>query len=174
MDKIKEIFKKITEHHSSPVRGGRDWEANIYYIIENLDKEDIHFCADYLAERIVNVCSPNYPEFLINLKGSSIDLANIVADKFFELTNFKPTVIEYSKTIKTNNKTSFLKNSSAILINDVITTARTCLEAHSNITVQGASVLCWAALVDRTFGPGPVPVVAAFTGEPVLLLGKAF
>ena len=34
----------------------------------------------------------------------------------------------------------------------------------------GSTVLCWASLVDRTFGPGPVPVVAAFTGEPVTML----
>jgi orotate phosphoribosyltransferase len=62
------------------------------------------------------------------------------------------------------------KGHNAILVTDVITTARSSLEAHTRATLRGIPVLCWATLIDRTFGPGPVPVVSAFTGAPVRVL----
>ena len=55
----------------------------------------------------------------------------------------------------------------SVLVTDVITTARSTLEAHTKVTLQGLNMLCWASLIDRTFGPGPVSVVSAFTGAPV-------
>jgi len=58
------------------------------------------------------------------------------------------------------------------MLTDVITTARSSLEAHTKATLRGVPVLCWATLIDRTFGPGPVPVVSALTGAPVRLLSR--
>ena len=70
------------------------------------------------------------------------------------------------------NVANRIKGVNIILVNDVITTAKSCLEVHSQATLLGGRVLCWAALVDRTFGPGPVPVVATYTGAPVTLLNN--
>ena len=57
-----------------------------------------------------------------------------------------------------------------VFISDIITTAKSTLNTHTKITLKGIPVLCWVSLIDRTFGPGPVSVVSAFTGGPVRLL----
>ena len=77
--------------------------------------------------------------------------------------------IELEKIEQGNGIRKVLKDRPVVLVNDVITTGKSCLEAHNATTLMGGTVLCWAALIDRTFGPGPVPVVAAFTGEPITL-----
>jgi orotate phosphoribosyltransferase len=79
-------------------------------------------------------------------------------------------VVNVEQLSSGKGRATWLRDMNVVLVNDVITTARTCLEAHTKATMMGARVMCWAAIIDRTFGPGPVPVVAGITGEPVRLL----
>ena len=169
MDNLREIFGKITEHYSVPIRVGSKCEASVYYRVEDLSSEDLRLCADYVAQRITKVIAPALPHFLVNLKGSYTGLAQLLAQ---ELAPPGETleVVSYDELNRGNGKSAQVKNAQVILVNDVITTARSCLEAHTRVTMMGASITCWAALIDRTFGPGPVPIVTAFTGEPVTLL----
>jgi orotate phosphoribosyltransferase len=77
---------------------------------------------------------------------------------------------QYLESKMSNGHGEKYKGCASILVTDVITTARSSLEAHTRATLRGIPVLCWATLIDRTFGPGPVPVVSAFTGAPVRVL----
>jgi orotate phosphoribosyltransferase-like protein len=166
---IIEIFEKIADSYQEPLRLSSRCEANVYYRVEDLSESDIELCAEYLADRILKVCYPELPEILINLHGNFTGLADKLAQT---LAPFGESleVISLEKVEAGNGVRNLLKGRPVVLVNDVITTARSCLEAHSRTTMMGASVLCWTALIDRTFGPGPVPVVAAFTGKPVTLL----
>ena len=166
---IKDIFEGITENYQVPLRLSSRCEASVYYRVEDLSSEEIDVCADYLAERVVNVCQPTLPELLINLRGNHTGLADTMA-KALAPPGEQLEVLSLDQVEAGNGYGSRLKNTPVLLVNDVITTARSCLEAHTRTTMMGASILCWLALVDRTFGPGPVPVVAAFTGAPVNLL----
>lgn len=169
MDEIKEIFARITERYEIPVRIGSRCEATTYYRVDSLVPSDLEICASYIADRIRNVCHPHQPELLIQLPGSYTGLVEILSQ---ELAAPGETleVLPYEKIVPGNGVTKRIKNTPVVLVNDVITTARSCVEAHTKVTMMGASILCWAALIDRTFGPGPVPVITAFTGEPVTLL----
>ena len=166
---IRDIFNRITERFDVPVRIGSRCETNTYYRIEDLSSKDIELCAEFLAERIENVCSPNLPEILITLPGSYTGLTEELAKRLSVESSPLP-MIDLEDVHLENGNAGIVKNKRIMLINDVITTARSCLEAHTKVTIAHASVLCWVALVDRTFGPGPVPVISAFTGDPVLLL----
>lgn len=170
MERIKEIFEQITEYYSVPIRVGSRCEASVYYRVEDLSQDDVELCGQYVAERALKVIAPTLPQYVLNLPGSYTGLAQILAR---ELAPPGETleVLNYEDLSGGNGKSGKLKGASIILVNDVITTARSCLEAHTKMTMMGAAVICWAALIDRTFGPGPVPVVASFTGEPVTLLG---
>lgn len=174
MKDIKEIFEDITEFHSSPIRGSKFWESNVYYRVEDLTTEEIEVCAEYLADRIIKVCSPNLPKIIINIKGSYIGLSSVIAEKLRQIEGIEPEVVKYEQIVNGTYPNKNLKNKEAILVNDVITTAKSCLEAHSKVTMMGAFIYSWVALIDRTFGPGPVPVIAAFTGEPVTLTDGRF
>ncbi len=169
MDKIKQIFDSITEYYETPIRIGSRCESNVYYRVEDLSSDDIQTCAEYIADRIIKVCHPHLPELLINLPGSFTGLAYILS-KELAPPGEELEVVSLDQVTGSNGRGSKLRTGHPVLVNDVITTARSCLEAHTKTTVMGASVLCWAALIDRTFGPGPVPVVASFTGAPVRLL----
>ncbi len=169
MHQLKDIFDRITETYETPVRIGGRCEANIFYRAEDLKAEEIEICAGCIAERIINVCSPTLPTVLVNMKGDDTGLAKILARELAPPGEVLE-VIEENTLTSTGESSKQLKGANVIIVNDVITTGRSCLEAHSRLTVMGASVLCWAALIDRTFGPGPVSVVAAFTGAPVNLL----
>ena len=169
MDDIREIFEKITEYYSVPIRVGSRCEANVYYRVEDLSSDNIEVCARYVSERILKVATPALPHFLVNLRGSFTDLASILA-RALAPSGETLEVLGYEEINAGNGKSHRVKGANVILVNDVITMARSCLEAHTRVTMMGASITCWAALIDRTFGPGPVPIVAAFTGEPVTLL----
>lgn len=165
----KEILDSITEHHQIPLRIGSHCESNIYYRIENLSVGDIELCARQLAEQVLDVASPAIPDILINLPGSYTGLAQELGKAMSELA-FQPVeVISLTKNNYLDTKKKF-KDKNVILVNDVITTARTCLAYHTQITMDAAHVLGWATLIDRTFGPGPVPVISAMKGEAVMLL----
>lgn len=168
MNDIREIFEEITERYSVPVRIGSRCEANVFYRVEDLSTDDVSQCSGYIAERVVKVCAPQLPQVLINLPGSYTGLAEMLAK---ELAPSDET-LEVIQLDELGTAHPQLKGLSVMLVNEVITTARSCLEAHTRVTMMGATIPCWAALIDRTFGPGPVPVVAAFTGEPVTLLER--
>lgn len=175
MDDIREIFERITEHHSMPLRIGSRCESNVYYCVEDLRWDDLEQCAEYITDRIDNVCSPSRPTYLIDLHGGVTGLAAILAEKM-NADGGSVKVVRYEDLEEGSQEETadlnFLKGQDIVLVNEVITTARSCLEAHSRITLMGGTVLAWAALIDRTFGPGPVPVVAAFTGAPVRLIDR--
>ena len=166
-----EILEKITERYDAAVKIGSRCEANTYYRVEDLNEEESQILAECIAERIINVCSNQLPDLLIRMPGTYTKLAEQLA-KELAAPGEKLDVLEFDKIDPDNGTGSRLKNSSVLIITDVITTARSCLEAHSQSTMMGATVLCWASIIDRTFGPGPVPVVAAWTGEPVTLLSE--
>ena len=166
---LKKIFDRITEYYDVPLRLSSHCEAKVYYRVEDLTDEDIDACASYIGQRAVKVCYPTLPELLINLHGSYTGLAATLA-KELAPPGESLEVLTLEQVESGNGYGSRLKNTTVMLINDVITTARSCLEAHTKITMMGASILSWACLIDRTFGPGPVPVIAAFTGAPINLL----
>ncbi|MCC6954955.1 MAG: hypothetical protein IT290_12630 [Deltaproteobacteria bacterium] len=171
MEDISTIIEKVTERYSSPIRVGSRCEANVFYRVEYLSPEDIDTLTDHIAERIQKVCSPLDPELIISLPNYT-ELAKTLARRLS--TSGEPLEVVNAEQLNPGNgKTSWLRGMNVILVNDVITTARSCLEVHTKATVLGATVLCWAAIIDRTFGPGPVPVAASFTGEPVRLLDMA-
>lgn len=166
---IKEIFERITEHLEIPLRLSGHCETSVYYHVEALTPDDIKICAAYIVERILNVCYPQVPDVLITLKDSYTGIASALGEVLSSNGSTLP-VIPLQSLSKGNGYRDSVKNAKVLLVNDVITTARSCLKAHSQITMMGGSVLCWAALIDRTFGPGPVPVITAITGEPVILI----
>jgi hypothetical protein len=168
---IKEIFERVTENFDIPMRLSARCETSVYYHVENLTTAELEICAEFVAERVVNVCHPLLPTILINLPGSYTGLAEILS-KELAPPGEALEVMTLEQLDAGNGYLTRLKGSRTLLVNDVITTARSCLAAHSKITMLGSTVLCWAALIDRTFGPGPVPVVAAFTGAPVTILER--
>ena len=166
---LDEIFQRIAERFETPIRIGSRCEANVYYRIEDLSSDDLDEAADFLGERIVEVCQPQLPAMVVHLPTSFTDLPDLLASQLAP-GGEKLEVINSSRLDAGNGIGKRLQKSNVILVNDVTTTARSCLEVHTKLTMMGATVVAWIALIDRTFGPGPVPVIAAFTGEPVRLL----
>ena len=171
---MESIFNRIAERYEHPIRIGSRCEANVFYRIEDLTVGDLNEIAAYLCERTSEVCEPDCPDLVIHLPSCVTDLPNLIASNIVGDT--KPLEIVNSEKIATaggltqSSLAQRIKGAKVIIVNDVITTARSCLELHTRLTIQGATVLGWVALIDRTFGPGPVPVIAAHTGEPVRLL----
>lgn len=168
---IKEIFSNITETYSEAIKLGSNCESRTYYRVEDLRVKDLALCAQYLKERILDNCSPTRPEILVSMKNNFTELAEKLSEEL-ALDGKAIEVVELEKVEAGNGVRNILRGKSVVLINDVITTGKTCLEAHNNTTLMGGTVHCWAALIDRTFGPGPVPVAACFTGKPITLLSR--
>ena len=164
---INDIFRNIEEFYETPIRIGSRCESNVYYRIEDLQQEDVSLICDYLGERVEEVCQPDLPDLIVNLATSVTHLPEQLAARLGDIE-----VIDGERVHAGNGVGSRLRGSKVLLVNEVITTARSCLEVHTQITMMGATVVSWASLIDRTFGPGPVPVIAAFNGEPVQLLEK--
>jgi hypoxanthine-guanine phosphoribosyltransferase len=171
-ENINEIFERITENYSEPVPIGGRCVSNVYYRTEELTEEDLNICAQYVVERLEKILSPNRPEYILKLPGGYSFFAERLSAVFTELyPKIKEIPVEhYSHSTIGNGLGDKCRGKKVILVTDVITTARSSLEAHTKATLRGVPVLCWATLIDRTFGPGPVPVVSAFTGAPVRLL----
>ena len=170
MEETREIIQQITETYEVPIRIGSRCESNTFYHVNELSSKDVEICGAYISKRVKAMCDPSSrPDVLIQLHGSLTGLANVLSKKLSRKGK-EIEIINYDKLIPGNGVSAKLRNANAILVNDVITTARSCVEIHTKVTMMHANVLCWTALIDRTFGPGPVPVVAAFTGEPVRLL----
>lgn len=169
MSAFQEIFEKVTERFSVPIKLSKNCESNTFYRVEYLSQEDISYCAEYLSNRIIDCISPSDADFLVEMPGSSLHLAQAIANSLGE-TIPGPKVLSLQEFNMGNGKASQVKGKTVVIINDVITTGRSCLEAHSKLTMSGANVVAWASLIDRTFGPGPVPVIATLSGDPVRLL----
>ena len=169
---INQIFLNITESYEVPVPIGGRCESNIYYRTEDLTENDLNACAEYVADRIKKVIHPQKPQLFLKLPGGYSFFAERLCAVYSEIIpGSKDIPIEqYLESKLGNGHGEKYKGFNTILVTDVITTARSSLEAHTKATLRGIPVLCWATLIDRTFGPGPVPVVSAFTGEPVRVL----
>ena len=169
---ISEIFSRVTEEYEEPVPIGGRCESRIYYRTEDLTDEDLNLCAQYVARRIRNVVSPQEPHFFLKLPGGYSFFAERLCAVYSELVGSKQDLPleQYLESKMSNGQAEKLKGKNVIIVTDVITTARSSLEAHTKATLKGIPVLCWATLIDRTFGPGPVPVVSAFTGASVRVL----
>jgi hypoxanthine-guanine phosphoribosyltransferase len=173
-EEISEIFKRITEEYEEPVPIGNRCESRIYYRTEDLTEEDLNTCARYVAQRIKNVASPQEPHFFLKLPGGYSFFAERLSAMYSELflRGKELPVEQYLESKLSNGHSEKYKGKNAILVTDVITTARSSLEAHTKATIRGIPVLCWATLIDRTFGPGPVSVVSSYTGAPVRVLAQ--
>lgn len=172
IEDLEEIFARITEEYEEPVPIGGRCESRIFYRVEDLSDSDLNACAEYVADRIRNVVSPSKPQLFLKLPGGYSFFAERLCAVYSELYNGGKEIPleQYLESKLSNGHGEKYKGYSSILVTDVITTARSSLEAHTRATLRGIPVLCWATLIDRTFGPGPVPVVSAFTGAPVRVL----
>ncbi|MCX6115692.1 MAG: hypothetical protein NTV65_10840 [Proteobacteria bacterium] len=172
IDDLGEIFAKITEEYEEPVPIGGRCESRVYYRVGDLSDAELDACAEYVAGRIKNVVSPQKPQLFLKLPGGYSFFAERLCAIYSELYNKGKEVPleQYMESKMANGHGEKYRGYSSILVTDVITTARSSLEAHTRATLRGVPVLCWATLIDRTFGPGPVPVVSAFTGAPVRVL----
>lgn len=170
-ERIPKIFEKITERYQTPIRIGSTCESNVFYRVDELTEDDLEMLADTITERVINACTGDQPDLIVNLIGGTTSIAQHLAR---ELAPAGETleIIPYAKLNPMNGHSKRLKGANVILVTDVITTARSCLEAHTKVTLAGSTVLCWCSLIDRTFGPGPVSVVAAMNGEPVKLINE--
>ncbi len=171
---IAEIFEGITERYEEPVPIGGRCESHVFYRVEYLTEENLNTCAEYVAQRIKNVISPQVPQLFLKLPGGYSFFAERLCAMYSELNpRLKEIPLEqYLEARISNGLGEKYKGHASILVTDVITTARSSLEAHTKATLRGIPVLCWATLIDRTFGPGPVSVVSAFTGAPVRALTR--
>jgi hypothetical protein len=175
IDDINRIFERITEEFEDPVPIGGRCESRTYYRVEDLDEDDLNICAKYISVRIKDIFYPNHPRLFLKLPGGYSFFAERLYATYSELYAPKGHVIALEQYLESkifNGHGEKYKGHETILVTDVITTARSSLEAHTRATMKGIPVLAWATLIDRTFGPGPVPVISAFTGAPVRLLTR--
>lgn len=172
MEDLEDIFARITEEYEEPVPIGGRCESRIFYRVEDLSDIDLNTCAEYVADRIRNVVAPGRPQLFLKLPGGYSFFAERLCAVYSELYNGGKEIPleQYLESKLSNGHGEKYKGYQTILVTDVITTARSSLEAHTRATLRGIPVLCWATLIDRTFGPGPVPVVSAFTGASVRVL----
>ena len=174
VEDINEIFEGITESYADPVPIGGRCESRTYYRVEDLSDADLDICAEYVANRIKNVVAPQKPQLFLKLPGGYSFFAERLCAIYSELfaAGTEIPLEQYLESKMNNGHGEKYRGHNAILVTDVITTARSSLEAHTRGTLKGIKVLCWATLIDRTFGPGPVPVVSAYTGASVRLLTR--
>lgn len=174
LDDVSEIFERITEKYEDPVPIGGRCESHIYYRVEYLTESDLNTCAEYVAHRLHNVVSPQQPQLFLKLPGGYSFFAERLCAVYSELhpEAGELPLEQYLESKLSNGHGKKYRGYNAVLVTDVITTARSSLEAHTKATLKNIPVLCWATLIDRTFGPGPVPVVSAFTGAPVRVMTK--
>ncbi len=172
VDDINSIFQRISEEYEEPIPIGGRCESRFYYRTEELSEDDLNACAEYVAFRLSNVVNPSEPDLFLKLPGGYSFFAERLCAIYSELVlgGREIPLEQYMESKINNGHGEKYRGFNAVLVTDVITTARSSLEAHTKATLRGIRVLCWATLIDRTFGPGPVPVVSAFTGAPVRLL----
>mgnify|MGYP000653058217 CR=1 FL=1 len=148
-EEIGELFSKITEEFEEPVRIGSRCESQVYYRVEDLSDEDLNVCARYVGERILEVGNNQFPDLILKLPGGFSFFAERLAVVFSELNpSGKEVPLEqYLESKLFNGHGERYKGCSAVLVTDVITTARSSLEAHTKATLRGINIFCWAALI---------------------------
>ena len=170
-DDINKIFENITEYYQEPISIGSRCQSNYFYRVEDLSEEDLNICAEHLAYRIKNVLSPQEPQLFLKLPGGYSFFVERLYAVYSEIIPCTEEIV-FDQYLKSKAATGYFekyKGFNTVLITDVITTARSTLEAHTKLSLKGIPILSWVALIDRTFGPGPVPVISAYTGGPVIL-----
>jgi hypothetical protein len=171
-EEIEEIFVKITESFNEPIPIGGRCESSVYYHTADLTDDDLSKCAEYAVDRINKVLGNQQVDVFLKLPTEH----SYFAEKLYLMyQDFNPQATDvvfdtYSPVAITNGMGEKYRGKNTVLINDVITTARSTLEAHGKATLRGIPVLAWTTLIDRTFGPGPVPVISAFTGASVRVM----
>ena len=148
-EKLQQIFSDICQHHETPVKIGNRCQSHDYYHIENLSSEDLRLCSEVLLERILNVCYPQAPELLLKLPSCYSDLALLLQSGLRELDR-GVELVELSYSDLEETLLNYVKDTKLIIVADVLTSARSCLEVHSLATMYGGSVLAWLSLIDRT------------------------
>ena len=176
IDDINSIFRRITEEFQEPIPIGGRCESHFYYRTEELSEDELDACADYVAERLDKIISPNSPNLFLKLPGGYSFFAERLCFAFSQKFNHgEPLLLEtYSERALYNGLGDRFRNYNSVLVTDVITTAKSSLEAHTKLSLRSIPVVSWATLIDRTFGPGPVPVASAFTGAPVRVLSLEY
>lgn len=169
---INSIFEKITEYYEEPIKLGSRCQTNHFYRVEDLSEKDLDVCAKYISTRIRNTIAPQKPQLFLKLPGGHTFFAERLYAIYSEMYPQSEEIAfeQFSDSKLQNGNFDKYKDFNTILISDIITTAKSTLTNHAKITLRGIPVLCWVSLIDRTFGPGPVSVVSAFTGGPVRLL----
>lgn len=172
IEDVNEIFERITERYDVPVPIGGRCESSVYYRVEYLTEADLNTCAEYVSTRLRDLLAPQRAQVFLKLPGGYTFFAERLCAVYAEMFNAGKDIPleQYLESKLSNGHAEKYRGKNAILVTDVITTARSSLEAHTKATLRGIPVLGWATLIDRTFGPGPVPVVSAFTGAPVRVL----
>ena len=172
IEDVNEIFERITERYDVPVPIGGRCESSVYYRVEYLTEGDLNTCAEYVSTRLRDLLAPQRAQVFLKLPGGYTFFAERLCAVYAEMFNAGKDIPleQYLESKLSNGHAEKYRGKNAILVTDVITTARSSLEAHTKATLRGIPVLGWATLIDRTFGPGPVPVVSAFTGAPVRVL----
>ena len=166
---IRKILDRITDTFDNPIPIGGRCESKVFYRVEDLSEDELDTCAEYVAHRIHNVIAPLRVDFFLKLPGGYTFFAERLSAMYSRalgMEEYLPVEL-YVASKLSNGYGEAYRGKNGVLVTDVITTARSTLEVHSKATLRGIPVLCWATLIDRTFGPGPVPVVSAFNGSPV-------
>ena len=143
IETLEGIFQNITEEYEEPVPIGGRCESRIFYRVEDLSDEALDACAEYVAGRIRNVVSPGKPELFLKLPGGFSFFAERLCAVYSELYNKGQEVPleQYLESKMSNGHGEKYKGHNAILVTDVITTARSSLEAHTRATLRGVPVL---------------------------------
>ena len=87
LEDIGEILERITERYDDPVPIGGRCESSVYYRVEYLTEDDLNVCAEYVAERIRNVISPQTPALFLKLPGGYTFFAERLCAVYSELYN---------------------------------------------------------------------------------------
>ncbi|RMD87484.1 MAG: hypothetical protein D6808_01320, partial [Candidatus Dadabacteria bacterium] len=86
IEEINRIFDQITEYYDEPVRIGSRCESSVYYRVEDITDSELNLCAQYVAERTLEVCYPDFPELILKLPGGYSFFAERLAVVFSELS----------------------------------------------------------------------------------------
>jgi hypothetical protein len=156
---INEIFAKITDRFDNPVPIGTRCESNIYYQVQSLNEDDLNRCALFVADLLKDRVSPRQVQLLLKLPGGYSFFAERLCAVYTELYDSEVEFEQYIEEKFSNGYAEKFKGKATVLVTDVITTARSSLETHTQATLKGIDV-----------GPGPVSVVSALVGSPVTLL----
>lgn len=176
IDDVNNIFLRITEEFQEAIPIGGRCESNFYYRTEELTEDELDACAEYVAERLDKIISPSSPNLFLKLPGGYSFFAERLCYAFSQKFNYgeELPLETYTERALYNGLGDRYRNYNCILVTDVITTAKSSLEAHTKVSLKSIPILSWATLIDRTFGPGPVPVASAFTGAPVRVLSLEY